>query len=731
MLRNERRVGNRPGGPATVTDARPVPGYDPRMQLRASRFRPRRAAAFAAVALLAFAPASASAKDADQPSPRQALERVEQAQRGELTGRDVTLANRDLAIALPDLGPRDRARAKRLMARPTDPDGDSYINYGGVTPNRICSAPGPGVRFCIHYVPTGLDAPNPTDLRNAAGTPGSGANGVPDYIDTMLREFEFVANRENTQLGWPDPISDGTAGGGDEFDVYVGDIGNQGVYGYAMYETPSGDPNSIHVPAYMAMDNDYSATEFPGYTDYLIPLQVTAAHEYNHVLQGGIDVEFDDWFGEATATWMEEQVYPSGNDWIGYLDGWARIPEVPVTSFTPDAPWPADNKQYGSSVLLHWLSDRPGVGPDAIRDGWLQTAHVSPNAYAVAALDAGLAAHGGSSTTQAFGAFAAATAEWRVPASGFHDRNLYAGIVRRPPTSPGLEVARSGALSDASPRSDTIDHTGYRLYTVLPNGSDAVRLNVTAPAGVASSIALVGRTGGIDTGTVTTRRLELPLGGKGSVTLDGLAGFNRVTAVVANTGTEVTGWDPTIGPRGNWTFAGDGRSYAVTATKDLSDPVDPSPDPVPADPTPADPPVTVPVAPTPPAPGPRPTAPAPKLVVPSKAKTLSALRDLGNGLARQLRTHGITKLRSTRPAFSFSAPSAGRLDVRVTVGGKTVSSVRANASRAGRLKARLKATPSGRRLLRSGSRKTATVVLRFTPKGGATQELRGRITIRR
>lgn len=417
-----------------MTDARPVPGYDPRMQLRASRFRPRRAAAFAAVAMLAFAPASASARDAGQPSPRQALERVEQAQRGELTGRDVTLANRDLAIALPDLGPRDRARAKKLMARPTDPGGDSYINYGGVTPNRICSAPGPGVRFCIHYVPTGLDAPNPTDLRNAAGTPGSGANGVPDYIDTMLREFEFVANRENTQLGWPDPISDGTAGGGDEFDVYVGDIGNQRVYGYAMYEDPS-DPDSVHVPAYMAMDNDYSTAEFPGYTDYLVPLQVTAAHEYNHVLQGGIDIYFDSWFGEATATWMEDQVYPAGNDWVTtYLDAWARVPEVPVTAFTSDADSPASIKPYGSSVLLHWLSDKPGVGPDAIRDGWLQTAHVTPNAYAIAALDAGLAAHGSPSTSDAFGAFAAATAEWRVPASGFHDRELYAGIPRRPPT---------------------------------------------------------------------------------------------------------------------------------------------------------------------------------------------------------------------------------------------------------------------------------------------------------
>lgn len=697
------------------------------MQLRAPRFRPRRAAAFAAVALLALAPASASARDADRPSPRQALERAEQASRGELRGREQTLVNRDLAVAFRELGPRDRARAKQLMARPTTPGGDDYIDYGGVVPTRVCSAPGPGVRFCIHYVPTGPNAPSPTDLRNAAGTPGSGPNGVPDYIDTMLREFEFVAARENAQLGWPAPISDGTAGGGDEFDVYVGDIGGQGVYGYAQYEQPS-DPDSVHYPAYMAMDNDYSFAEF-GYGDYLVPLQVTAAHEYNHVLQGGIDIYFDSWFGEATATWMEDHVYPAGNDWINYLKAWSQFPEVPITKLSRVSTDPASIKPYGSSVFLHWLSDQPSIGPDAIRDGWLATEHVTPNAYALAALDAGLAAHGGPTTSQALGAFAAATAEWRVPGSGFRDRELYGLIPRADPAHPGVDMVRPD-LADGATRSDPIDHTGFRLFKVLPNGSDAVRLNVEAPAGVASSIALVGLTGGLDTGAVTVERTELPLGGAGSVILHGVSGFSRVTAVVVNADTEVSDWSTSLD---DWLFAGDGRGYTLTATKDLADPVVPVPtDPDPVDPPRVDPPVTAPPVPTPPTPGPAPTPESPRLVVPSKATTLTALRSAGSALARQLKTRGIPKLRSTRPALTFAAPGAGRLDVRVVVGGTTVSSVRANATHAGRIKARLKATPSGRRLLLRGSaRRTATVVLRFTPEGAPAQELRRRIAIRR
>ena len=57
------------------------------------------------------------------------------------------------------------------------------------------------------------------------------------------------------------------------------------------------------------MDNDYDADEFPNYTDPLAPMQVTAAHEYNHVLQYGYDALQDTWMFESTATWAEDKVF--------------------------------------------------------------------------------------------------------------------------------------------------------------------------------------------------------------------------------------------------------------------------------------------------------------------------------------------------------------------------------------------------------------------------------------
>ena len=50
-------------------------------------------------------------------------------------------------------------------------------------------------------------------------------------------------------------------------------------------------------------------------------MQVTVAHEYNHILQFNYDVFEDVWLFEDTATWAEEQVYPGINDYLNYLPG--------------------------------------------------------------------------------------------------------------------------------------------------------------------------------------------------------------------------------------------------------------------------------------------------------------------------------------------------------------------------------------------------------------------------
>ena len=117
--------------------------------------------------------------------------------------------------------------------------------------------------------------------------------------------------------------------GNNKTDVYVKDIGDEGIYGYA--STDPGQSGRSRF-AFLVMDNDYKPSQFPDYTDPLAPMQVTAAHEYNHVLQYNYDSFQDTWMFESTATWSEEKVFDAVNDYVFYLTSWAMQPDEPITS---------------------------------------------------------------------------------------------------------------------------------------------------------------------------------------------------------------------------------------------------------------------------------------------------------------------------------------------------------------------------------------------------------------
>src|ERR671928_1787555 len=113
-------------------------------------------------------------------------------------------------------------------------------------------------------------------------------------------------------MGWNEPVGDGTRGGDfNKTDVYIKELGDQGIFGYS---TP--DPNQKRNSqfAYLVMDNDFTHSESPRYTNPVEPMEVTAAHEYNHVLQFGYDTAQDIWMFESSAVWAEDKVYDSVND---------------------------------------------------------------------------------------------------------------------------------------------------------------------------------------------------------------------------------------------------------------------------------------------------------------------------------------------------------------------------------------------------------------------------------
>src|SRR5205823_2620737 len=163
----------------------------------------------------------------------------------------------------------------------------STVPEAGNSP--LCSA-----HYCVHWVASSADAPPLTD---------SNGNGVPDWVETVSQTAENVYSVENGALGWRTPKGDGTRGGGSNLtDIYLADVGGSGLYGYS---APDPQPDGHRLFAYLVLDNDFSKSQFPSYSTPVDPLDVTLAHEYNHVLQFGYDAEEETWMLESTAVWME------------------------------------------------------------------------------------------------------------------------------------------------------------------------------------------------------------------------------------------------------------------------------------------------------------------------------------------------------------------------------------------------------------------------------------------
>ena len=443
--------------------------------------------------------------------------------RGVVTGRELTPALAQLSAAYAALDPRDRRAADRLLARPSDGGGDPQGD-GYTVPEH---APYCTVNFCIHWVTSTDDAPDLTD---------SDADGVPDYVEQMAAEFEFVRSREVGDMGWHAPISDGAAGGDGRLDVYLVELAGTGILGYAATDPGQADPHEKF--AYMVMDDDYAGETVP-----LDVLRVTAAHEYNHVLQFAYDAQQDTWMFEATAVWMEDVVWDAVDHYLGFIPTWATLDEIPLARNFRD-------KHYGSAVWNMWLDARDG--PALIRSAWAGSRATAPASFAPAAYDAALTAGGHEGFSATFARFSAAVAEWRT-ASEFPEGAAYADGQRRGNLAVG-GVAVSPVL----------DHTTYAMYTVpQPAGGwpAVLRLDGELPAGVFGALALVGRTGADQlAGTVTTQLQLLPDGGAGSIQLEDPASFGRITAVLVNADAVPTGF-----VNGEWTFAADAKPFTAAA----------------------------------------------------------------------------------------------------------------------------------------------------------------------
>jgi hypothetical protein len=427
----------------------------------------------------------------------------------------------------PFIAPKPRPTEGR--ARPTD---DPDPNRNAYTVPEAPGSPACDADFCVHWVAVGLDAPN---LADANG------DGIPDYVARVLAVAEHVHLVENDRLGWREPKSDGARGGGHgKTDIYLSEIGGQ-LFGYA-----APDPGQVsksgqvqrRLAGYLVLDNDYSAAEFPGTTPGH-DLEVTLAHEYNHILQFAYDAYQDTWFAESTATWMEDQVYNGIDDYLRYVRRWVHRYDTPLTA--------SSIKEYGSAVWNAWLSHR--YGQAFIRNAWAGAIHSRPGGFSVNAYEGALRRAAGGSFSDDFARFAADVAEWRT-GIGFRESGLYPDVPRQ-----------GRLLLNGQRQRQSLNHATFALLRVRAGHGRALVVNAIAPRGTSAGLALVGRVGSGSGGTVTHRLAYREGGGKLTVHLADPGRFTRITAVLVNADARADGYSARLA---DWRYLGNDTSFEIS-----------------------------------------------------------------------------------------------------------------------------------------------------------------------
>ncbi|MDO9457268.1 MXAN_6640 family putative metalloprotease [Nocardioides sp.] len=288
---------------------------------------------------------------------------------------DLTMALREVANTRTSLTGADRAAAEAILKRPTATGGDGTLSYTVPEATPVCSAD-----ICVHYVSTSVDAVNPADANSS---------GVPDYVELTLAVLTGVHN-DYIAAGYREPKPDGNLGGaGGKIDVYLGELGPDGLYGYCTSDQPEPDPtpNSYDRWAYCALDNDYSSDEFPTNTP-VENLQVTVAHEYFHATQYAYDRYEDSWLLEATAAWVEDEMFDAVDDNLQYLaSSQLRRPDTSLDTFGNNG------FHYGTWSFFRFLTEkyrtRKGKLPRLVLDIFLKAdgAKGKPDQYSWQAIN--------------------------------------------------------------------------------------------------------------------------------------------------------------------------------------------------------------------------------------------------------------------------------------------------------------------------------------------------------
>lgn len=251
----------------------------------------------------------------------------------------------------------------------------------------------PGGHFKIHYTMT----PGSRDtVHTRYGDNNS--NGVPDYIDIVARIADSCWEHHINQLGFIEPIDDGTAGGDARYDVYVMNLDSR-IYGSTVPDEEIVVGGSYKATSWMELDTKYE--DYQGYSDRPIAaLQVTVAHEFLHAIHLTYDSRevctapsctpsnYNPYWLEMSAVWMEEEMYDGVNDYYNYLGYY-----LPTVHKAPYYISDDGLSIYGAALFPIFLAEK--YGKEVNRIAWEYCGATTGENFFSGAIQSALADHTG------------------------------------------------------------------------------------------------------------------------------------------------------------------------------------------------------------------------------------------------------------------------------------------------------------------------------------------------
>lgn len=176
--------------------------------------------------------------------------------------------------------------------------------------------------------------------------------------NNFLDELEYGWDVQVDELGWNEP--DGTD------DYYIGVYVTTG--GASAYTTVT-NCGRYYLPYVVAGSGSFSSSTW---------WKDMATHEFNHAIQFSYGYAFEFYWWEATATYIQDLVYPSHEWWSTYITGYSDNPWMALNIDKSEDPNDQDifYHQYGMAILGNYLDEHVG-GDDFVRQTWQRSSRES------------------------------------------------------------------------------------------------------------------------------------------------------------------------------------------------------------------------------------------------------------------------------------------------------------------------------------------------------------------